>query len=395
MKKRIFLAALIAAAIIISACDNGNGPSDEKGTLYVISDPTGASIFIDGTLQTGRITNASFELDPGNYFVRVAKTGFDASPESIAVTILADQTDTAQFDLLPIADTGYIIVICHEDAPVLIDGVPSGFSNEPIEVGAGSRSVKVGGWAFRSIAENVVVASGETLEVVITPSFVTTCLIEEFSHVNCSNCPDAAAAVQSVLASYGDTVLAIEWHPNLAGIDPFRADNPTMHDGRGAYYGVSGMPAVFVAGNPVPDPTSASAIGSYTANALSNAEVQRFKLWARVMTGNTVRVNYNVLSGTGTGVFKLAVVENSRHFSTPPGANGMTDFHNIARRMTTYPTFGTITISAGMGNFEMEYELPADLAPGDFHIVVWFQNDEDGVFSVGESILCSPCRAEF
>ncbi len=394
---RVFLIiALIISALIISGCDDGNGPTDEKGTLVVTSDPTGAVVFINGQIQSGVTTNASIELDAGNYTIRVAKTGYDASPDSIIIAIETNATDTAAFTLSEISDTGYVLVeSSYDDAPVFIDGVPSGYSNETIEVGAGSHTVRIDGWAFAPSAEEEIdVVSGDTTIVNISADFVHSCLIEEFSHVNCVNCPDAAEAVQTVLSNYADSVYAVEWHPDLAGIDPFREDNEEMHDGRGDYYGVSGMPQVYVAAQAVPDPTSVSVIGSYVSNALSDTDVQRFKLWARVIDANTVRVNYNVASGDGTGVFKIAVVENHRHFDSPQGSSGMTDFHNIARRMSVYPTSGTATISA-MGNFEVDFVVPEDLDPGEYHILAWFQNDADGIYDPGEEILCSPCRAEF
>ena len=394
MKKTAILLIAIAITTLFIACDS-NDPSDEKGTLHVISDPDSASILIDGTLQTGKYTNTTFELDPGNYTIRVAKSGYDSSPESTIVEINADVIDTVHFILSEMSDTGYIFVDCpYDDAPVFIDGIMAGFSNEYIESGAGIRNVRIDGWAFNSATETIALTSGDTATVEITPAFVSSCLIEEFSHVHCSNCPDAAEAVQTVLSAYGDSVLAIEWHPNLAGIDPFRADNPAMHDGRGAYYDVTGMPQVFVAGNVVPDPTSSTVISSSVSNALSNSDVQNFKLWARVIDESSVRVNCEVQTGTGTGLFKLVVVENSRHFDTAPGSNGMTDFHNIARRMTTYPTTGTTEISSN-ASFTMDYEVPEDLGDGEYHIVIWFQKDADGIYTPGEAITCSPCRAEF
>ena len=341
---RLFLViALIISILIISGCDDGNGPTDENGTLIVTSEPTGAVIFINGQIQNGITTNASIELDAGDYTIRVAKTGYDASPDSIVIAVEANATDTAAFTLSEISDTGYVLVECsYDDAPVLIDGVPSGYSNEPIEISAGSHTVRIDGWAFTPSAEEEInVVSGDTTIINISVDFVHSCLLEEFSHVNCVNCPDAAVAVQTVLETYGDSVYAVEWHPDLAGIDSIREDNIAMHDGRGDYYGVSGMPQVLVSAQAVPDPTSVSVITSYVSNSLSDADVQRFRLWARIIDENTVRVNYNVISGDGIGVFKIVVVENHRHFNSPQGSSGMTDFHNVARRMTTYPETGT------------------------------------------------------
>ncbi len=48
--------------------------SKTTGTLNVASLPTGASIEINGKVQSER-TNASFQLAPGSYHIKVARNG--------------------------------------------------------------------------------------------------------------------------------------------------------------------------------------------------------------------------------------------------------------------------------------------------------------------------------
>jgi len=400
MRKIVLFIAIGLAIVLFSGCDNNNGPVDEKGNLVVVSEPTGASIFLDGQLQGDILTNATIELDPGAFAVAVGKSGFDSTPDSLVITIVAGKTDTAFFTLSEISDTGYIYVNAdYEDAPVLVDCVPSGFTMDTIPVSVGSHSVQIGGGAFvQSEAENANVTSGAVTDVVISDiEFKHACLIEEFSHVNCVNCPDAAEAVQTVLANFGDSVLAIEWHPHLAGIDPIRALNPEMHDGRGDYYDIIGMPQVLVAAQSVTDPTSVSAISAYVTNSLAEGSaVGDFKLWGRVIGEETARIHYHSMGGTGVGIIKLAVVRIHRHFDVAPGSNGMLDFHNIARKLFIEPEIGVMNIDAGSTGFvDIIYDIPIDLIFGEYKLLAWFERDADGVFSPGEEILCSPCKVEF
>ena len=54
--------------------DNGALQISAKGLLVVNSEPTGAQVFIDDTLQTA--TNNTITLDPGSHTVSVRKEGF-------------------------------------------------------------------------------------------------------------------------------------------------------------------------------------------------------------------------------------------------------------------------------------------------------------------------------
>jgi PEGA domain len=53
------------------------------GLISATSDPTGAQVFVDGTLKTA--TNNSFGIDPGFYTVRISKEGYIAWEKKIRV----------------------------------------------------------------------------------------------------------------------------------------------------------------------------------------------------------------------------------------------------------------------------------------------------------------------
>lgn len=60
-------------------------PTPEKATLQIMSTPTAAKIYIDGTYKFV-VTPFTILLDPGTYVIRVELEGFDAIEESITLT---------------------------------------------------------------------------------------------------------------------------------------------------------------------------------------------------------------------------------------------------------------------------------------------------------------------
>ncbi len=398
---KVVLVFGVAVFLTILACGgNGTDPDPDMGTLVVLSDPDGAFVYIDGALKTAS-TPASFELEAKSYNIKAAKLGWSATPESLVIAVAKDQTDTAYFELTPASDTAYFDVDANYSfASIFIDGVPTGqYTPAVIAVPSGSHSVSIDGWAFEgpfSMSANA--AAGETTAVDLVLEFGPRVLIEEFSHVNCTNCPDAAEAVHTVSGNFSGAAIAIEWHPQQSGgTDPFHAANPAIHDGRVSYYGFVGIPRVFVAGKMVADPTSVAAIAAFVNSYLSPTnDAAKINLWGVVQSGN-VHLGIIARGISAEGVIKVAVVEKHRNYATAPGINGMKDFYNVPMVLYTHPSSGTITLSDGVAQYLdfTEINIPTGGTPSDYSYVVWFQRDSDGVYSAGEEILCSPGILDF
>jgi len=396
--KKLSVVSAILLVLVLGCNESANGPDVDIGAIIVMSEPAGGSVFINGALQTGVTTPAEFELSSGEYTIKASKVGYEVEPDSDLVTVFEGSVDTSFFTFSEISDTGYIVVLANYDyIPIYIDGAPSGtFTPDTVPLAPGVHVVYPDCWSIVSpMPETVEVVAGAIIDLEFDIYFKRTVLIEEFSHVNCINCPNASAAVHSVLSNYGDSLTAIEWHPQQSGgADPFQQDNPDMHDNRAAYYDFVGIPRVYVAGQQVLDPMSTTAISSMVGNAFGLASaVNDFALWGSIVEGSTAKVGIKATGlSDADGAVYLAVTEVHRHYDSAPGINGMTDFYNVPRRLRRYPESGVFNISAGeIIYMEIDFDVPSDLSSGEYSVIVWFQRDADGIYTAGEEILCTPC----
>lgn len=387
----------LAVFILLLACgDKPTHPDTDKGTLVVLSDIDEAFVYIDEIL-TSWTTPAEIELDVKSYCVKVAKIGYVVDPESLIVSLQKDVIDTAFFELTASSDTAFLNITANYDyVSILIDGIPAeAFTPAFIPISSGGHEVVLEGWVFEgSYSQTVSTSSSETTDVAFDLEFGPRVLIEEFSHVNCTNCPGAAASVHQVVENFGDSVVSIEWHPQQSGgTDPFHVANPDIHDGRVTYYNFVGIPKVYVAGKPIVDPSSISAITSYVDNYISYAnDASKIKLWGIAKSNGDVFIGALANGISVEGVIKIAVVEKHRTYSDPPGINGMTDFYNVPMEFYSYPVSGTIVLADGEATYIelIEIDIPPGGTPADYSYIVWFQRDMDGVYTEGEDILCSP-----
>lgn len=143
----------------------------KKGSIFVDSDPEGASILLDHA-YTGRITPGTIlDVLVGDHIVSVTKGGYLASPESLVVNVLEDQVSTAEFVLL---DTLYGSLkvssnvdgatICTDNQPTA-EVTPRVFFNS-IPVGTHIISVFRAGYANEEPTKEIVnIATGDTAEV--------------------------------------------------------------------------------------------------------------------------------------------------------------------------------------------------------------------------------------
>ncbi len=205
---------------------------------------------------------------------------------------------------------------------------------------------------------------------IFAQSFIRTSLIEEFTGESCQPCATYNPPLDSILASHPTQIIPLKWMVPIPTI-PFQSwslyqTNKAEIDWRysGAGSGGYGYPTQNTPTNTVIDgilnaPTvrvdgrhqwnfgSLSDHPFYTHDSVINDAQSKPTNFAIMMNtawdpnfnncAVTVTVQSNaVFTATGSLVFRLCLIERTINFSSPPGTNGETLFHNAVRQ--SYPT---------------------------------------------------------
>ncbi|KUL00026.1 MAG: PKD domain containing protein, partial [Methanomicrobiales archaeon 53_19] len=140
------------------------------GSIAVTSVPTGAAIYLDGT-DTGVVTNGTLTAVPaGTHNVTVTLAGYGSVSSS--VTVVAGQTATVHFDLIPVGSIAVTSVPA--GAAICLDGTAMGVvTNGTLTcVPAGNHTVMVTLTGYNSASSNVTVVANQTATVhfALTPA---------------------------------------------------------------------------------------------------------------------------------------------------------------------------------------------------------------------------------
>jgi hypothetical protein len=180
--------------------------------------------------------------------------------------------------------------------------------------------------------------------VIFVNTFPRKVLIEDFTQASCIPCAGVNPHLDSLtyINLHNNKVASIHYEVEWPGYDPMYLFNPTYIMERVDYYGIVTVPYAMLDGTPVPndcnvisgypgcleqpDIDSASAIPS-----IFDIQVNNFP------NGNTMNVNVQVTAKTDVpqSTFRLftAVVEDTIIYSTAPGTNGETTFHQVMRTL--------------------------------------------------------------
>ena len=227
-----------------------------------------------------------------------------------------------------------------------------------------SVSVSLGGWSFAPAETTVTLAAGatDTLRFRGAPLPVHTVILEDFTHVNCSSCPDAAAAMETAIEQASGPALSLAFHTIWTGYDPFYLYNPDANEPRLDFYGLSSTPKVYVDGQVEADHfNSASILAAIEARLAAAPQLEMTVTRAQAGAEVTVEAEGIVIGTPDPGPWRLYLVlyETLVHYSAP---NHQTEWHNTVRHVNTH--------TDGLQG------VPVDLTPGaDFGATAVFTPD--------------------
>ncbi len=149
-----------------SFCSVTVAPS--TGSISFSSSPSGANIYLDGTLQTSMTPTTISNVSPGSHSYTITLSGYNNATGSVGV--IAGQTATVSVTLTPFVTTGSIAFTSSPSgANIYLDGTLVGITPATISnVSAGSHSYTLTLSSYNDYTGTVTVTAGQTSTVSAT-----------------------------------------------------------------------------------------------------------------------------------------------------------------------------------------------------------------------------------
>ncbi len=252
----LFLA--LAILLVIAGCGR-EAPYFAPAQLTVVSEPAGATIYLDGE-NTGEVTPHTFAaLDNGSYEVSVSLAGFVSSPGSE----LVDLAPLAQRELtFALLQTGVQVASTPAGASIFLDGTDTGEVTPAtlagISSGGHTLALQLAGHHVFPPQLEIEVPVAEVLTIPATAFLIRsdrTALCEGFTNIFCVGCPELTASLHSMQADPefdADRVVILKYSMQWPLVtDVHYQYNTTENDARLFYYGftnISALPTLYVDG---------------------------------------------------------------------------------------------------------------------------------------------------
>ncbi len=385
--KPLITLMILAVVLMFTGCDEGE--TKKYGHVVVISDPLGAQISMGGADQE-QTTPHSFELETGTYEFTVSMYGY-ITPDPITVVVEENVTDTVSFELDEVTEFAIVnISSMPSGAEIYFGDTDTGLKTPgSVNIPPGTHTIRLQMPGFHDKVNDITVAAGDTVDFdmgELIPRRMI--LLEEYTNVYCTPCGVVAPVVQEVLEDYEDDVIFIEFHPNIAVVqlDIFYQMNPEEHNSRAAgFYSIGSLPHVYADGQRITTPDDGASVRAALNSALGvNTDLAIWGNWHHngdgTGTAEVITLASNAINAQLYGIVAREHIE----FDTPPGSNGLTEFHNVMYDCFPEPTGTPVNFAMGtVDTMTFDFEL-ADSLVDEAKVFVFVQNLDKVVFQAGE-----------
>ncbi len=381
--------------------------------LTVVSNPSGAAIFLDGA-DSGEITPHTFAaLDNGTYEVSVVLDGFVSSPGSE----LVDLAPLAERELsFTLAQTGLQISSDPPGAAIFLDGDDTGELTPATLAGVapGGHTIELrlaGHHVFPQQLE-IELSTAEVLDIPAGAFLIRsdrTVLCEGFTNIFCNGCPQLSLDLHDMQADPdfdADRVMIIKYSMQWPlVIDPHYQYNTTENDARLFYYGtqnISALPSLYVGGVRVGaagNPPDMQGIKDAVVENLDPAPGFLIDVTADLSSLSVpVTITLTALDGAvdlSGDVLRVSLVQSEVDYAEPPAESnlGETSFYWVFRDQSEDLTdLGTIEPS-------VPRQFQTNLTRSDWdletiEIIAYVQSDEDkAILQVGSTMVTPVAQA--
>lgn len=210
--------------------------------------------------------------------------------------------------------------------------------------------------------------------------------VEEFTQASCGPCASANPAFNSLLAANTTKAVSLKYQTSWPGVDPMNAQNPNEVATRVTYYGVAGVPDAYMDGNIYAggSPSGITQSSINTEYAVASPFSVNLVHWFNA-ANDSIFINCEVTATQNTtlttGKLRIAMMEKTITFGTPPGSNGETVFYNVMRKM--YPNAsGTTLVSSWTTGQKKTVSFKAKIptyiySKPQIAVVAWIQDDSN------------------
>jgi len=359
-----------------SLCGQQDPVPLEPATLTVVALDTAGEPIAEVAISPGGVLQddsapATFAVDPAQPLtVSVARPNYAFTPAEASITLGAGEADTLAF--VGSGNPARLTVLAASAAGDPIAGVtirldgaaqaaPAPLTLALVPDQAYLLSAEHPDWSFAPVDTSVSLAAGQLDTLRFTGSALARRLVivEDFTNINCTGCPEADEAVFAAVEDASSEALPLFYHVWWpAGGDPFyiygvqNNANLPMPQGlaqqRVSFYGVTNAPRVSVDGVKTSDDFDSEVILSAIEAGLDQPPVLAMTV-SYAGGASEVVVAGEVSGAPGPGPWRLSVIIYETEVEFLGGSNGQTVFRNTVRHAN----------AAGgvMG-------VPVDLTPG-------------------------------
>ena len=207
-------------------------------------------------------------------------------------------------------------------------------------------------------------------------------LAEEFTQASCPPCASANPAFNTLLQANTTKITSIKYQTSWPGVDPMNAQTAAEVQTRVTYYAVSGVPDAHQDGGAGGAPSSITQSTINTEYAVPSPFTIVLKHWFNT-ANDSIYINCDVTCSQNvtmtTPRLRIAMVEKTITFASPPGTNGEKVFENVMRKM--YPNAnGTVLTTAWTNGQKRTVSFKAKIPSyiydkNQIGVVAWIQDD--------------------
>ena len=218
-------------------------------------------------------------------------------------------------------------------------------------------------------------------------------MVEEFTQASCGPCASQNPAFNALINANEGIVNSLKYQTSWPGYDPMYEQNPIEIDSRTSYYGVTGVPHVYMDGSILEGSPLDFNQTLFDERSTIAAPIEIDVDWDW-MNNNLDSIEITVtITNTNSGIdfsdadkLHIAIVEEEIEFVVPPGSNGEQFFEMIMRKMVPNEygtTLGTISSGTPL-TFSYFVELPSYIyKKGMIGVVAFAQSNAKEIYNSG------------